>query len=74
MAHDLRTHALPQDGVELEKCAVRMGYAEKDRLEACKRFAADHARHIQTVHDQFVSFFSRPEKSPLFRAALRHKG
>ncbi|HEU5408700.1 MAG TPA: hypothetical protein VFU48_13105 [Nitrospira sp.] len=74
MVHDLQTHALPQDGVELEKCAVRMGYAEKDRLEACKRFAADHIRHTKAVHDQFVSFFWRSEPSPLLRAALKLVG
>ena len=74
MVHDLQTHALPQDGVELEKCAVRMGYAEKDRREACKRFAADHIRHTKAVHDQFVSFFWQSEPSPLLRAALKLVG
>ncbi|NGZ08554.1 MAG: hypothetical protein CV088_04085 [Nitrospira sp. LK70] len=63
MVHDLQTHALPHDGVELEKCAVRMGYMQKDRIEARKRFAADHARHTKAVHDQFVSFFCQPERS-----------
>lgn len=72
MVHDLQTHALPQDGVELEKCAVRMGYAEKDRMEACTRFASDHAGHTKAVHDQFVSLFRQPQLSPLFRALFKH--
>lgn len=74
MVHDLQTHALPHDGIELEKCAVRMGYMEQDRIEACKRFAADHAKHTKGVHDQFVSFFRHPERSPLLKAALKPAG
>ena len=74
MVNDLQTHALPQDAVELEKCAVRMGYAGEDRIEVCKRFAVDHARHTKAVHDRFVSFFWRPELSPLFRAAITLAG
>lgn len=74
MVHDQQTHALPHDGIELEKCAMRMGYIEKDRRAACKRLAADHARHTKGVHDQFVSFFWHPERSPLLKAALKPAG
>jgi glutamate-ammonia-ligase adenylyltransferase len=71
MVQDLQTHALPQDSVELEKCAVRMGYAEKDRIEARRCLVADQARHTRAVHELFVSFFSRPESSPIFHSTLQ---
>lgn len=74
MVHDLQTHALPDDGLELEQCAIRMGYEELDRAAACRRFAEDHARHTKAVHDCFVGFFADPERSPLFKAVVTSAG
>jgi len=71
MVDDLQTHALPERSEELERCAVRMGYGAQDRTGALKRFSIDHARHTKVVHDQFLSFFSRPESSHIFHAVLR---
>lgn len=71
MVHDLRTHALPENSEELERCAVRMGYDTEDRAAAGKRFSGDHAHHTKVVHDHFVSFFRQPELSPLLRAVLK---
>ena len=71
MVDDLQTHALPERSEELERCAVRMGYGAQDRTAALKRFSIDYARHTKVVHDQFLSFFSRPESSHIFHAVFR---
>ena len=68
MVHDLQTHALPESSEELERCAVRMGYGTEDRASARKRFSIDYAHHTMVVHDQFISFFSRPESFPIFHS------
>ncbi|MCS6303848.1 MAG: hypothetical protein H8K07_09295 [Nitrospira sp.] len=74
VVHDLQTHSFPAEEKELERCAIRMGYGTEDRVAARKRFSNDHAHCTKMVHDQFLSFFSRPQKPPLFRAALGHTG
>ncbi len=71
MVLDLQTHALPDDGEELEQCAIRMGYGADDRATACKRFMADREAHTGAVHGLFQSFFYKPEASPLVKTLLR---
>ena len=71
MVDDLQTHSLPESSEELERCAVRMGYGTEARTAARKRFPSDHVHHTRMVHDQFISFFSRPESSTIFHRALR---
>jgi [glutamine synthetase] adenylyltransferase / [glutamine synthetase]-adenylyl-L-tyrosine phosphorylase len=74
MVHDLQTHALPQSQVELERCAVRIGYGTEDRKKATELFLADHRRHTEIVHRTFRSFFVEPMTSPVFKATLRSMG
>jgi [glutamine synthetase] adenylyltransferase / [glutamine synthetase]-adenylyl-L-tyrosine phosphorylase len=71
MVHDLQTHALPEEGDELERCAIRMGYGNEDRRQAVASFQADHQRHTKLVHRTFQSLFTEPKTSPLFKATLR---
>jgi glutamate-ammonia-ligase adenylyltransferase len=71
MVHDLQTHALPDEEEELERCAIRMGYAGADRPAALKQFQADHIAHRTLVHDIFRSFFDSPKTSSHFKATLR---
>jgi len=74
MVHDLQTHALPESSVELERCAVRMGYGAQDRMKAAELFHADHQRHTEVVHRMFRSFFVEPATSLVFKAMLRTIG
>lgn len=74
MVHELQTHALPESGEELERCAIRVGYDAEDRTGATARFHADHQRHTDIVHRMFRSFFTEPKTSPILRAALRAIG
>jgi glutamate-ammonia-ligase adenylyltransferase len=71
MVHDLQTHALPESGIELERCAIRVGYDAGDRASATAQFLADHQRHTEVVRRVFLSFFAAPKTSPLLKAALR---
>jgi glutamate-ammonia-ligase adenylyltransferase len=71
MVHDLQTHALPESGEELERCAIRVGYDAGDRASATARFRADHQRHTEVVRRAFLSFFTEPKTSPILKAALR---
>ncbi len=71
MVHDLQTHALPDDDIELEKCAVRMGYRAEDRKKAVAPFHADHQRHTTMVHRTFQSLFLEPKSSPVLKTTLR---
>ncbi|MDK2744882.1 MAG: hypothetical protein NDI90_18425 [Nitrospira sp. BO4] len=70
MVQDLQTHALPESRIELERCAIRLGYGSEDRDQANERFRQDHQRHTNMVHRMFLSLFSDPETSPLLKAAL----
>ncbi len=74
MVQDLQTHALPESRVELERCAIRLGYGSEDRTQASERFRQDHQHHTTMVHHMFLSLFSDPETSPLLTAALSTKG
>lgn len=74
MVHDLQTHALPDDDIELEKCAIRMGYSAEDRKRAVESFRADHQRYTKMVHRTFQSLFIEPKTSPLFKATLKTIG
>jgi glutamate-ammonia-ligase adenylyltransferase len=71
MVHDLQTHALPESGEELERCAIRAGYDTGDREKAAARFRADHQRHTEVVNRTFRSLFYEPKTSPVFKATLR---
>lgn len=71
MVHDLQTHALPESGEELERCAIRAGYDTKDREKGAARFQSDHQRHTDMVNRTFRSLFSEPKTSPLLKATLR---
>jgi glutamate-ammonia-ligase adenylyltransferase len=71
MVHELQTHALPDYGEELERCAIRAGYQGRDRSEAVKQFQADHGSHTAVVHNMFRSFFETPKASAVFLAAVR---
>ena len=61
MVHDLQTHALPERGLEMERCAIRMGYHSDDRTKSAERLQADHERHTEVVNRRFRSLFSEPE-------------
>ncbi len=61
MVHDLQTHALPESGEELERCAIRAGYDAEDRKKGAERFLADHQRHTDFVNRIFRSIFSEPK-------------
>jgi len=71
MVHDLQTHALPESGEELERCAIRAGSDPEDRAKAAARFRADHERHTAFVNRTFRSLFSEPMTSPLLKNTLR---
>ncbi|HEX5646013.1 MAG TPA: hypothetical protein VFX56_03505, partial [Nitrospira sp.] len=71
MVHDLQTHALPENGEELERCAIRVGYDPGNRASATARFRADHQRHTEMVRRAFLSFFAEPKTSPILKTALR---
>ena len=71
MVHDLQTHALPHEAVELERCAVRMGYHPEDRTKGSTQFRADYRLHTELVNRAFRAFFHEPKTSPLLKAVLR---
>ena len=71
MVHDLQTHSLPDEALELERCAIRSGYAITDRRTAVNRFQADLRAHTKFVNDLFRSFFYNPLASPLVKVALK---
>ena len=71
MVHDLQTHSLPDEALELERCAIRSGYAAPDRPSAVKRFQDDFRAHTKFVNDLFRSLFYDPQGSPLLKRALK---
>ena len=71
MVHDLQTHSLPDETLELERCAIRSGYATPDRPSAVHRFQADLRAHTKFVNDLFRSFFYDSQASPLVKVALK---
>lgn len=71
MVHDLQTHALPESGEELARCAIRVGYGADDRDKGAGLFRADHERHTRLVNRFFRSFFYEPKASALLKATLR---
>jgi glutamate-ammonia-ligase adenylyltransferase len=74
MVHELQTHALPESGEELERCAIRARYDTEDREKAAARFRADHQHHTDVVNRTFRSLFYEPKTSPLLKATLRTMG
>lgn len=71
MVHDLQTHALPDEAVELERCAIRMGYHPENRTRGSAQFRADYRLHTELVNRAFRAFFHEPKTSPLLKAVLR---
>ncbi len=71
MVHDLQTHALPATEEELQRCAIRLGYAGRDRKTAVDRFTVDYRRHTERVNAMFRRLFYTPDRSRLLRAAVR---
>ncbi len=66
MVHDLQTHALPDDDLELSRCAVRLGYARGGTLTAQALMMADHRRHTEFVNAFFKTLLLSPDQSSLF--------
>jgi glutamate-ammonia-ligase adenylyltransferase len=73
MVHDLQTHSLPDEAGELERCAIRCGYAGADRTEALAEFRGDLRRHTDFVSRTFRSFFYEPKTSVLLKTVLRRR-
>jgi glutamate-ammonia-ligase adenylyltransferase len=71
MVLDLQTHSLPDETLELERCAIRCGYEGNDRAGLVRAFQADFRSHTKLVNDQFRSFFYKPNASPLLKATLK---
>jgi glutamate-ammonia-ligase adenylyltransferase len=74
MVHELQTHALPESGEELERCAIRAGYDFEDREKGADRFRADHRHHAEVVNRTFRSLFYEPKTSAVLKATLRVTG
>ena len=71
MVDDLQTHTLPENGDDLERCAIRVGYNRDDPERGAEQFHADHHRHRDVVRRMFLSLFEEPDTSPILHAALR---
>jgi [glutamine synthetase] adenylyltransferase / [glutamine synthetase]-adenylyl-L-tyrosine phosphorylase len=71
MIDDLQTHTLPENGEELERCAIRAGYDTEDQKHGVEHFYADYRRHTDVVHRMFMAFFAEPNTSPILKATLR---
>ncbi|TKB75830.1 MAG: hypothetical protein E8D45_07180 [Nitrospira sp.] len=70
MVDDLQTHALPDQDEDHMRCAIRLGYALTNPVQALKQFKADFERHTMQVNRLYRSLFVSPERSPLLTAAL----
>ena len=61
LVYDLQTHALPDDEIELARCARRMGYQDSEEDAAPRRalevFLHDLEHQRQAVHQIFSSLF-----------------
>src|SRR5262249_18810642 len=57
--HELQTHTLPRDPVELGRLARRLGWRGAVR-SAARAFAAEHRRITHEVHRAFREFFAEP--------------
>ncbi|MFO0774073.1 MAG: hypothetical protein U0172_05340 [Nitrospiraceae bacterium] len=66
MVHDLQTHALPDDAVELLRCAIRLGYPRAGKGTARERMMADLRAHTEFVNAFFRTLLLSPDQSPLF--------
>lgn len=66
MVHDLQTHALPDDDVELARCAIRLGYTGRGDTSAQARMMAEHKSHTEFVNKFFKTLLLSPDQSPLF--------
>jgi glutamate-ammonia-ligase adenylyltransferase len=68
MVHDLQTHALPGTLQEVGQCAVRLGYAARNRTGAARLLIADHRRHTGNVNRIFRRCFYAARPPRLGRA------
>jgi glutamate-ammonia-ligase adenylyltransferase len=71
MVHDLQTHSLPDEALELERCAIRMGYSRDDRTRSVTQFMSDHHAHTGLVNQTFRTFFHESKSSALLKKVLR---
>jgi len=60
MVNDLQTHVLPQDPLEIERCAVRVGYAKSLGQKAAEQFLQDFKGCTQRVNQAFETLCPRP--------------
>ena len=60
MVDDLQTHLLPQDPLELERCAVRLGYPKSLGPTAAKQFLSDFKACTQRVNQAFETLCPKP--------------
>ena len=58
--HELQTHTLPREPVELGRLARRLGFTGSPRV-AARAFAAYHRGVTRDVHRAFREFFAEPE-------------
>ena len=70
MVHELQTHALPDEALELGRCAIRMGYEREDRTGGVKQFLSDLQTHTQVVNRTFRAFFHVRKASPLLKKII----
>lgn len=73
LVHDLQTHTLPQSAVELQKCALRLGYGRSGR-EDVRPFLKDLEFHRENVHRLFRDVFDEPHSSPIWQRVLATAG
>ena len=67
MVHELQTHALPDEALELGRCAIRMGYEREGRAGGVRQFLSDLQAHTQLVNRTFRGFFHERKASPLLK-------
>ena len=67
MVHEFQTHALPDEALELGRCAIRMGYEREGRAGGVKQFLSDLQAHTQLVNRTFRGFFHERKASPLLK-------
>lgn len=77
MVDDLQTHALPDERVDLERAAIRLGYLTPSRSSGLKKFLSKYRATTTFVHKVFLELVDKPEASSLLKRAanrLKQKG
>jgi glutamate-ammonia-ligase adenylyltransferase len=70
MVYDFQIHSLPTTPQELQACALRLGYRDKEGTSAADLFLKDYRHHTSLVNRLFQSLFDTPRKSRILKAAL----